>query len=314
MFDNLPAKVYIREVGPRDGLQMEPVFFPTEKKAAFIRKLAQAGVPHIEVTSFVHPKWIPPLADCKEIGKAFANMEGTDTSALVPNQKGLEGARETGMRQVSVFLSASESHNKANINKSIDETLKLFSELIPEIKRSGIEVIGTISVVSGCPYEGEVPPEQVLRIARELKDYGSDYLLLGDTTGVGTPLRIKRLLEQILPHWEAKKVGLHLHDTQATALANVLAALEMGITSFDAAVGGLGGCPYAPGASGNLPTENLVYMLHGMGIETGIDLEKLMEVAVWIQNELGHPLPSSGLKAYLGRKAAAEGKDCDIPA
>lgn len=306
MFENLPKKVYIREVGPRDGLQIEPTFVPTAVKAEFIRKLADTGLPHIEITSFVHPKWIPALADGKEVGAMFSVMDGTDTSALVPNMRGLEGAVASGMKQVSTFMSASESHNKSNINRSIAESLKMFSELIPAIKKEGIDVTAAVSVVCGCPYEGEVPPEKVAEIVRELVAYGADYIMLGDTIGVGTPTQVKRLLEHVLPLHNPKRIGLHLHDTQSTALSNVLAGLEMGITTFDSAVGGLGGCPYAPGASGNLPTENLVYMLEGMGIDTGIDLDKLFEVGVWAQEMVGHPLTSNGLRAYMGRKAAAE--------
>ncbi len=258
----------------------------------------------------MHPKWIPALADGVEIGTEFSALNGPqlnniDTSALVPNMKGLEGAARAGMKEVSVFMSASESHNKANINRAISESLEMFSELIPAIKKEGMQAIAAVSVVCGCPFEGEVKPEQVAMIARELVSYGADYLMLGDTIGVGTPTQVKRLLEQIIPLHDIKRIGLHLHDTQSTALANVVAGLEMGITTYDSAVGGLGGCPYAPGASGNLPTENLVYMLHGMGIETGIDLNKLLEVGIWSQEMVGHSLSSNGLRAYIGRKAAA---------
>jgi len=314
VLEHLPKKVYIREVGPRDGLQIEPKFVPTEQKVEFIEKLAATGVPHIEITSFVHPKWIPALADGKEIGKRFSHMAKTDTSALVPNMKGLEGAIETGVKEVSVFMSASEGHNKANINRSKAESLKMFSELIPAIKKEGISVIGSISVVCGCPFEGEVKTEAVAEIARELIDYGADYVSLGDTIGVGVPSQIKRLVESIGKMIDVKKIGLHLHDTQGTALANILAGLEMGVVVYDGAVGGLGGCPYAPGASGNVPTENIVYMMHGLGIETGIDLDKLLEVAVWAQDMVGHPLTSNSMRAYVGRKARAAGEGRAIPA
>ncbi len=308
MFEHLPKKVYLREVGPRDGLQNEPVFVPTEVKKEFIRKLADTGLPHIEVTSFVHPKWIPALTDSAEIGSTFADMGKTHTSALCPNIKGLEGAEKAKMKEVAVFMSASESHNKANINRSIKESLAQMEELIPTIKSKGIRVIGSVSVVFGCPFEGEVKAEQVAPIVRNLVDFGSDYISLGDTIGVGTPTQTKRLLEKLLPMVDAKKIGIHLHDTQSTALANALVALEMGITVFDGSVGGLGGCPYAPGASGNVPTESLVYMFQGMGVETGVDLNKLLEVGVWIQEKLGHPLSSSGLRAYQGRLARAAEK------
>jgi len=303
MFERLPPRVTVREVGPRDGLQNEPGFVPTETKKTFIRKLAAAGLPHIEITSFVHPKWIPALTDAAEIGSTFAALPGTATSALVPNMKGLEGAERAGMKEVAVFLSASESHNKANVNRSIRESLAQLEELIPSAKKKGMKVVGSVSVVFGCPFEGEIAAGQVAPIVKSLLDFGADSISLGDTIGVGTPTQVKRLLERLLSGAEGGRIGMHFHDTQGTALANALAALEMGITTFDGSVGGLGGCPYAPGASGNVPTENLVYLFHGMGIETGIDLERLLETGAWIQEQLGHPLASSGLRAYLGRKA-----------
>jgi hydroxymethylglutaryl-CoA lyase len=305
VFENLPKKVYLREVGPRDGLQNEKQFVPTEKKKEFIRKLAATGLPHIEITSFVHPKWIPALTDSAEIGKTFADMGRTHTSALVPNMKGLEGAEAAGMKEVAVFMSATESHNKANLNRSIKESLAQMRELIPTIKAKGMKVIGSVSVVFGCPFEGEVKAEQVTPIVKEMLAYGADYISLGDTIGVGTPTQTRRLLERLLPLVEAKRIGMHFHNTQGTALANALASLQMGITTFDGSVGGLGGCPYAPGASGNVPTEDLVYLFEGMGIATGVNLEALLEVGVWIEHELGHPLASAGLKAYQGRKARA---------
>ena len=305
MFENLPKKVYLREVGPRDGLQNEKVFVPTPKKKEFIRKLADAGLPHLEVTSFVHPKWIPALTDSADIGKTFADFGKVHTSALVPNMKGLEGAEAAGMKEVAVFMSATESHNKANINRSVKESLGQLKELIPTIKAKGMKVIGSVSVVFGCPFEGEVKAEQVTPIVKEMLDYGADYISLGDTIGVGTPSSTKRLLDQLLPMVDAKRIGIHLHNTQGTALANALTALQMGITTFDGSVGGLGGCPYAPGASGNVPTEDLVYMFEGMGVKTGVDLEHLLEVGVWIQSELGHGLTSASLRAYEGRKARA---------
>jgi len=292
-------------VGPRDGLQNEKIFVPTDKKKEFIRKLANAGLPHIEITSFVHPKWIPALTDSADIGKTFADFGKTHTSALVPNMKGLEGAEKAGMKEVAVFMSATESHNKANINRSIKESLAQMKELIPTIKSKGIKVIGSVSVVFGCPFEGEVKAGQVTPIIKEMLEYGADYVSLGDTIGVGTPTSTKRLLDQLLPMVDAKRVGIHLHNTQGTALANALTALQMGVTTFDGSVGGLGGCPYAPGASGNVPTEDLVYMFEGMGVKTGVNLEQLLEVGVWIEKELGHPLTSASLKAYEGRKARA---------
>ncbi|MDH5752468.1 MAG: hydroxymethylglutaryl-CoA lyase [Deltaproteobacteria bacterium] len=304
VFQNLPGKVYIREVSPRDGLQAEGKFFPTQKKAELIRRLAAAGLPHIELTSFVNPKWIPALADCAEIAAMFSALEGVDTSALVPNLKGLEGARSAGMRQVNVFLSATESHNKANINKSIEETFTQFAELIPASKEAGMSVVGTISVVMGCPYEGEVPPARIGTMARRLAVLGVDFLMLGDTVGMGTPMHTARMLEAVLPQFQTGRVGLHLHDTRGMALANALTGVEMGVRCFDGSLGGLGGCPYAPGATGNVPTENLVYMFQGLGIETGIDLEALLETGEWLEKELGRELPSAGLRAYMARRKA----------
>ena len=308
MFDHLPKRVSITEVGPRDGLQNEPSWVPTETKKEFIRRLAATGLRRIEIGSFVAPKWIPPLKDGAEIGAAFSHMDGVETTALVPNLKGLENAHAAGMREINVFMSCSETHNKKNINKDIAETLRQFSELIPEAKRRGIKVLGYASTAFGCPYEGDVPRERVVSISKELMEMGADGIGIGDTIGVGNPLQTKRLLEKLLDVVPAEQVVMHFHDTQGTAVANAVASLEMGITRFDASIGGLGGCPYAPGASGNVPTENLVYTFHGMGVDTGIDLTRLLEVGAWIQDKLGHPLPSNGLKAYLGRKQRAQEK------
>jgi hydroxymethylglutaryl-CoA lyase len=308
MFEHLPKRVTITEVGPRDGLQNEPEWVPTDVKAEFIRRLAAAGLRRIEITSFVAPKWIPPLRDSGEIGREFSRLEGVETTALVPNLKGLDNAEAAGMREVAVFLSSTDTHNKKNINKDVAETLRQFAELIPEAKRRGMRVLGYVSTAFGCPYEGDVPEERVVSIARELLEDGVDGLALGDTIGVGNPRQVKRLLERLYNIIEPERVTMHFHDTQGTAVANAVAALEMGVTRFDGSVGGLGGCPYAPGASGNVPTENLVYTLHGMGVDTDIDLEKLLEVGAWIQERLGHPLASSGLRAYLGRKQRAQAK------
>ncbi|MBI4082475.1 MAG: hydroxymethylglutaryl-CoA lyase [Candidatus Lambdaproteobacteria bacterium] len=305
MFENLPKRVHIREVGPRDGLQNESVFVPTEVKKEFIQRLAAAGVSAIEITSFVNPKWIPALADCAEIGSRFSDMPGIATNALVPNMKGLEGAEQAGMKDISVFMSATEAHNKSNINKSIDETLRQFETLVPAAKARGMQVRAGLSTAFGCPYEGETDVRQVVRIVRALRGMGVDEMGIADTIGVADPLQVQRVLEQVLPICPVQEVSLHFHDTQGTALANIMVAMEMGITHFDSSLGGLGGCPYAPGASGNVPTEHLVYAFERMGIETGIDLEKLLEVGVYMQQVLGHPLPSNGLKAYLGRKQRA---------
>ena len=306
MFENLPKRVHIREVGPRDGLQNEDTFVPTEKKHEFIRRLIAAGMESIEITSFVNPKWIPALADCAEVGREFCEVEGVRTNALVPNMKGLDNAEAAGMKDVTLFMSASEGHNKANINKTIGETLKQFEELLPTAKGKGMRVNAAVSTVFGCPFEGDVDVKQVVEIVKALLEMGADEIGIADTIGVANPYQVKQVLEQVLPLADAERFAVHFHDTYGTAVVNNIAAMEMGVTRFDSAVGGLGGCPYAPGASGNVPTEHLVYTFHKMGVETGVDLEKLLETAIYIQGELGHPLTSNGLRAYLGKKAHAE--------
>ena len=308
MFDNLPSEVRIKEVGPRDGLQNEKVFVPTEVKKEFIRKLADAGLKYIEITSFVHPKWIPALADGHEIGSEFCNMEGVTTNALVPNMKGLEGAEKAGMKVASLFMSATESHNKANINRTISETLKQFEELIPSAKKLGMKVTTGLSTVFGCPFEGDVDVDQVVSIVKAQLDMGADEVGIADTIGVANPLQVKRVLEKVLKLAPADKFGVHFHDTEGTAVVNSVSALEMGITRFDGAVGGLGGCPYAPGATGNVPTEHLVFAFEKMGVKTGVDHQKLLDAGEFIQGVLGRTLDSNGLRAYIGRRKRAEEK------
>ena len=306
MFENLPKQVRIREVGPRDGLQNEDAFVPTEVKKEFIRRLLDAGLKAVEVTSFVHPKWIPALADGHEVGSEFAEVEGVRTNALVPNMKGLENAEKAGMKEISLVLSASEGHNKANVNRTVSETLKHFEELLPTAKAKGMRVNAGVSTSFGCPFQGDVPMETVVSIVKALLDMGADEVGIADTIGVANPYQVKRMMEKVLKLAEPERFGVHFHDTYGTAVVNNVAAMEMGITLFDAAVGGLGGCPYAPGASGNVPTEHLVYAFEQMGVDTGVDLEKLLEVAVFIQEQLGHPLTSNGLRAYLGKKKRAQ--------
>ncbi len=304
-----PKRVTIREVGPRDGLQIEPDFMPTEVKKRFISKLAQTGLTNIEITSFVHPKWIPALADFMEIGSTYANIKGVVTSALCPNMKGLENALKTGIQHLSVFMSVTDGHNKANLNSSVEQTLKLFSELIPEMRRQGMEVEAALSVAFGCPFEGIPEEEKVADICQQLVGYGAQRIALADTIGVGDPGQTQRLLQKVSAQVPIEKIGLHLHDTQGTGLANAMVGWQMGVSMFDGAVGGLGGCPYAPGASGNLATEALIYTFNRLGVETGVDLEKLLQVGEWLQQTMNKTLPSSGLKAYLGRKQAqSQGK------
>lgn len=291
-----PEKVTIKEVGPRDGLQNEQSFIQTADKIAWINGLSQSGLKYIEITSFVHPKWIPALADAREVAKNIHRKSGVIYAALVPNLRGLEGALETNVDEVSVFMSASDTHNQKNINKSIDETYPVLQEVVREALQSGKTVRGYVSTVFGCPYEGEVSINSVVRVAEALFEQGIDELSLGDTIGVASPRQVQTVLAELLTRFPSEKLAMHFHNTRGTALANVTASLQMGITTFDGALGGLGGCPYAPGASGNLATDDLVYMLEKMGIETGIDEERLLSAAQFIQNKLGRVLPSHTLQ------------------
>lgn len=307
MLERLPRKVSIYEVGPRDGLQNEERVVPTEDKLRLIAGLADAGLRRIEITSFVSPRWIPALADSRELASRVRRREGVTYSALVPNARGLEGAKAAGMEEIAVFLSASETHNKKNVNKTIDETFAAFEEVIPPAIEAGMRVRGYVSTVWGCPYEGEVDVERSLAITRRLLDMGCYQVSLGDTIGVGTPGQTERILDRFAEEIPLDKLALHFHDTRGTALANALVGLAKGITTLDASVGGLGGCPYAPGASGNLATEDLVYMLEGLGIEHGVDLDKLVDVAELAQRLVGRELPGRYFRARLGeRRRVAE--------
>nr|WP_238941837.1 hydroxymethylglutaryl-CoA lyase [Bacillus sp. REN10] len=294
----MPNKVTIKEVGPRDGLQNEPHHVSTENKVAWINQLSESGLSYIEVTSFVHPKWIPQLADASDVLSAIKRKPGVTYAALVPNMKGLEAALKVDVDEVSVFMSASESHNKNNINKTIDETFPVLAEVVKEAKGAGKTVRGYVSTVIACPYEGEVNPEQVVQVADQLFSMGIDELSLGDTIGVGVPTQVERLLETMLPIFQAEKLAMHFHDTRGTALANVLKSLEMGITTFDSALGGLGGCPYARGASGNIATEDLLYMLNAMGIETGVNMDELLQAGELLERIVAKPLHSKQMDIF----------------
>lgn len=301
----LPERVEIYEVGPRDGLQNETAFVPTSDKLRLIEALAVAGLRRIEATSFVHPRWIPALADGDAVAAGLHERPGVRYSALVPNQRGLSRAVATGMKEVAVFMSASETHNQRNINKSRDEALAAFEPVFAICADAGIAVRAYVSVVWGCPYEGDVAPDEVARIAARLLEMGAYEISLGDTIGVGTPTQTKRVLDAVAARLPLDRVAMHMHDTRGTALANCLIGLQHGVRIFDASIGGLGGCPYAPGASGNLATEDLVYMLHGMGIETGVDLDRLVEAGLLAQELLGRKLPGRALAALsAGRKAS----------
>jgi hydroxymethylglutaryl-CoA lyase len=302
MLESLPAKVSVYEVGPRDGLQNEAAKLPVDARVKLIEALVASGERRLEAGSFVSPKWIPQLADTEEVVRRLPHRPGVSFSALVPNRQGLDRALASGIKEVAVFLSASETHSRKNINKSIAEALKGYEELVPVALKAGLAVRGYVSVVWGCPYEGAVPVERVLEISQALLGMGLYELSLGDTIGVGTPRQTEAILKVLLARIPAGKLAVHLHDTRGTALANALAALGNGIATIDASVGGLGGCPYAPGASGNLATEDLVYMLHGMGLETGIDLDKLLAAGELAQTLVGRKLTGKVLQAALGSR------------
>lgn len=290
-FKSLPERVSVYEVSPRDGLQNERVTVPTGDKLRLIDALAAAGLQRIEITSFVSPKWIPQLADADEVAEHASAPPGVRFSALCPNIKGLERAKAAGLQEIAVFMSASETHNRKNINHTIRETLSELEKVVPQAEASGMRVRGYVSTVWGCPYEGAVDVEKAHEVAHRLVGMGCYQVSLGDTIGCGTPRQTATIVERMLQDIPSEKIALHMHDTRGTALANILTGLSLGIRDFDSSVGGLGGCPYAPGAAGNVATEDLVYMLHGMGIETGIDLEKLVIAGKAAESIVGRPLP-----------------------
>ncbi|EJW15857.1 hydroxymethylglutaryl-CoA lyase [Paenibacillus alvei] len=293
---NWPASVTIKEVGPRDGLQNEKVFVATEDKIAWINQLSGTGMKSLEITSFVNPRWIPALADAAEVAKGIKRMPGITYSALVPNRQGLERALEANVDEAAVFMSASETHNQRNINKSISITFPILREVVQAALSAGKSVRGYVSTVFGCPYEGPVSIDEVIRVSDKLFEMGISELSLGDTIGIANPKQVQDILGMLLKRFDAKKLALHFHDTRGTALANILVSMDMGITTFDASVGGLGGCPYAPGASGNVASEDLLFMLDAMGIQTGVNQEKLLSAARFIQEKIGRTLPSRNLQ------------------
>jgi hydroxymethylglutaryl-CoA lyase len=292
VLDSLPAQVSVYEVSPRDGLQNEKVPVPLEGKLELIRALVAAGLKRVELTSFVSPRWVTQLSDAEELIRTLLpGADGVTFSALVPNATGLERALRVGLHEIAVFLSASETHNRKNTNKSIERSLETFAEVVPPARQAGLRVRAYVSTVWGCPYEGDVPVERSLDLARQLLELDCYQVSLGDTIGVGTPLQTRRLLETFLREFPAERLAMHCHDTRGTALANCLVGLELGLRDFDSSVAGLGGCPYAPGAAGNLASEDLVYMLHGMGIGTGVDLDLLIEAGRVAERVVGRPLP-----------------------
>lgn len=300
---SFPARIRIVEVGPRDGLQNESVILPVEPRISLIESLARAGIRDIEVGSFVSPAQVPQMAPTRALFAGLPPLSGTRLSALVPNMRGLEAAMAAGAREVAVFAAASESFSRANINCSIAESLARFAPVVEKAGKAGIRVRGYVSCVLGCPYEGKVAPGTVAEVARALSAMGCAEISLGDTIGTGTPLQAKNLVERVARDVPLDHLALHFHDTYGQALANIFACLELGVATIDAAVAGLGGCPYAPGAGGNVATEDVVYMLDGMGIPTGIDLSALMEAGEFICGQLGHPSRSRVSQAIAARKA-----------
>lgn len=303
MFNNLPESVAVFEVGPRDGLQNEEKHVPTSDKVRLIQSLASAGLKNIEITSFVSPRWIPQLADGAQVAGAVNLPPDVSVSALVPNLQGYDAARQAGLRQIALFMSATETHSRKNINKGIDEALRALKEVADAARADQKKIRAYVSVAFICPYEGRVPPEQVARLIPPLLEMGVDEISIGDTVGYATPKQVLELLKLISKDIDLARIALHCHDTAGTALSNVVAGLECGVKTFDASVGGMGGCPYAPGAAGNLATEDLVYLLHESGIKTGIDLEKLVDCGNLAQEILGKQLPGRYLKASLSKRA-----------
>ncbi|MFI9200232.1 hydroxymethylglutaryl-CoA lyase [Streptomyces sp. NPDC053048] len=293
----LPTHVRIHEVGPRDGLQNEKAVVPTAVKAEFVRRLADAGLGTIEATSFVHPKWVPQLADAEQLLPMLDDVRAR-LPVLVPNQRGLERALALGAREIAVFGSVTESFAKANLNRTVDESLEMFAPVVATAREAGLRVRGYLSMCFGDPWEGAVPIERTVRVSRRLLDLGCDELSLGDTIGVATPGHVAALLAALdeagVP---AGRLAVHFHDTYGQALANTLAALRHGVSTVDASAGGLGGCPYAKSATGNLATEDLVWMLDGLGITTGVDLGRLTATSVWMAGQLGRPSPSRTVRA-----------------
>lgn len=291
LFSSTADAASIVEVSPRDGLQNEAAMIPLHAKIRLIEALLQAGLTRIEITSFVSPKWVPQLADAEELAAACKPPEGVMFSALCPNAKGLERALRAGMKQIAVFLSASETHNLKNENKTIGRTLGALSEVIPAAKEAGVLVRGYVSTAWGCPYEGNIAPDQVIAIAKRLSELGCYQISLGDTIGIGTPRQTADIIQRYSDVLPLESLALHLHDTRGTALANILVGLELGVRHFDASIAGVGGCPYAPGAAGNVATEDLVFLLDGMGIKTGVNLDKLIEAGNVAEQLLGRHLP-----------------------
>ncbi|HEX7112515.1 MAG TPA: hydroxymethylglutaryl-CoA lyase [Mizugakiibacter sp.] len=292
-----PARVRIVEVGPRDGLQNEKAIVPTATKIELIDRLSATGLATIEATSFVSPKWVPQLADAAEVYAGIARRPGVAYPVLVPNEKGYERAREVGANEVAVFTAASEAFNRKNINASIDESIERFAPVLARARADGVRVRGYVSTVLGCPYQGEVPVADVVRVAKRMHALGCYEVSLGDTIGVGTPAKARAMLRAVAAEVPIGALAVHFHDTYGQALANILACLEEGVAVVDSSVSGTGGCPYARGATGNVASEDVVYMLEGMGVATGVDLGKLIETGLWLSAALGRQTSSKVARA-----------------
>lgn len=297
MKDQLPAEAVVREVGPRDGLQAEGRWVETEAKIQLINLLSKSGLKRIEATSFVHPKAIPQMRDAAEVMAAIERPPGVRYEAIVPNAKGAGRAVQSGVGQIGIFISATESHNQANVRMPVADSLKQIGGIVEIASAAGVPVRGSVVVAFGCPYEGDVSLEQIFRILQAYQEVGIREFLLGDTTGMGNPVQVHRIARAVLREFPEASVTLHFHDTRGTGLANVLAGLEAGALTYDSSIGGLGGCPYAPGATGNIATEDLVYMLEEMGVRTGVNLDALLECARYAATLVDHELPSHVLKA-----------------
>lgn len=298
---NYPSRVRLIDVGPRDGLQNEAQPVPTEVKVELVHRLQAAGLREIEVTSYVSPKWVPQMADNHAVMQGIQRQPGVRYSVLTPNLKGLEAALRDRPDEIVVFGAASEAFSRRNINCSIAESIERFAPVVEAALKAGIAVRGAMSCTVGCPYEGDIPPQRVGELAARMKAIGVQRVDVADTIGVGTPLKVQRAIEAALAHYDIDHISGHFHDTYGQALANTLAALQMGVWNFQTSVAGLGGCPYAPGATGNVATEDVVYLLHGLGIETGIDLGALAETGAWISERLGRATASRAGRALRAR-------------
>jgi hydroxymethylglutaryl-CoA lyase len=301
---NLPSKVKLVDVGPRDGLQNEKQPVPASVKIGLVHQLQAAGLKHIEVTSFVSPRWVPQMADNAEVMAGIARRDDVRYSVLTPNMQGFEAALASRPDEIVVFGAASEAFSHKNINCSIAESIERFRPVVQAAREKGIHVRGAISCTVGCPYEGEIPPERVELVARLMKGIGVQHVGVADTIGVGTPVKVQRAMDAALKYYDIDDVSGHFHDTYGQALGNTLASLEMGIWQFDTSSAGLGGCPYAKGATGNVATEDVVYMLHGMGIDTGIDLDKLIDAGAYISDFLQRKPNSRAATAILNKRMA----------